>query len=279
MIASLASFVVGTIAIAVLKGPIVDFYSQPDLLPWLWLVPAIAGTIGVYLVLNQLAVRRRRFGLIAQRNLLQSVTTVATQAIAGVLGLSVGGLISGLGLGQALGAAGLLSGSGLRTQPARTGMGITNLRQVARHYRRFPLILAPSGLVNVAGLTLPVLFVASYYGLEVAGWLGLTQRVLSLPVSLIGAAVGQVYISALAEKVRTGEAGAAKLFSRTSRRLASIGIVGGSLLLVLGPLVFTLVFGTEWAESGAYAQALSINLVFQFFAGPLSQTIVILEPP
>lgn len=277
LIASVLSLIGGTVAVAVFRDQIAEIYNAPALTPWLWCVPPISTAIGISLVLNQLAVRRANFGLIARRNVLQSVTTVTAQTTAGVMGLSVAGLVLGFSIGQAAGTVGLLTGSGLRSADARCGARAKNLATVVSRYRKFPLILAPSGLINVAGLTVPVLVMAVQYGVDVAGWLGLTQRVLALPVALFGAGVGQVYTSELARKVRGGGSGSESLFYRTSKRLALLGASTGSLLFVAAPWAFTLVFGDAWTESGAYAQALAVGLAFQFFAAPLSQTLVVLE--
>lgn len=55
------------------------------------------------------------------------------------------------------------------------------MRKALSRYRRFPLFLAPSGLLKVLGQQLPVLLVAYWYGSSVAGWLGLTLRVWPSP--------------------------------------------------------------------------------------------------
>lgn len=269
--------VVGTLTVAVTGEQIVRLFEQPRLMPWLWLVPVIGSVMGSYLVLNQLAIRQRRFGAIGRRTLAGTVATVTTQIAAGAGGLRAGGLILGLALGQLTGAVSLLRGSGLRGDKATAGRKLHNICRNAHRYRRFPWLLTPAGLLNVLGLQLPVLFIASWYGTQVAGWLGLTQRILAVPVSLIGLAIGQVYLAELARAALGNPQRARMLFSKASRALVTIGLIVAAVLIVAAPELFSFAFGTQWRVSGVYAQALSLGFAAQILAAPLSQTLIVYE--
>ena len=116
---ALATAVVGTEIVAVAGSWLVKVFKQPLLMPWLWVVPATASMLGVFLVLNQLAVRHGRYAAIGRRNLLQSVVSVLAQLLAGTAGLRPGGLVLGFGIGQTVGTLSLLAGSGLTSDEAR----------------------------------------------------------------------------------------------------------------------------------------------------------------
>lgn len=238
---------------------------------WLLAVPALAGTVAAFSLLNQWALRQQRYAATARRNVLQSVTTVLVQ-LGGGLRAGPGGLVVGALAGQFVGAASLLLGSGLGR-----GLRRSRWRAVASRYRRFPLLLVPAGLLNAGGAVLPLLVVAGTYGATAAGWLGLTQRVLALPVALLGQAVAQVYLSELARSHREGTDRHRHLFRLVSTRLSMAGAALGCALLLLGPAVFLLVFGEPWRTSGLMAQALGVSLALQLVASPLSQTLVVLE--
>lgn len=251
--------------------------GQPWLMPWLLLTPLLAATMAAFMVLNQFAIRQGRFGAIGHRNALQSAIAVVSQVVIGWAGGRPGGLILGLGLGQAAGAASLLRGTGLRSPAAREGRERERLAATLRRYRRFPLILAPSGLLNTIGLQIPVFLMAYWYGSQVAGWLGLTQRVLFVPVMLLGTTVGQVYLAELAKAARGSLLHAAALFTTTSRRLAILGLTVSLPTLLLGPWAFALFFGSQWRPSGQYAQALSVSLAASLIASTVSQTLTVFE--
>lgn len=271
-----ATVVVGLLVVAAFGDDVSRLFEWRSLHVWLWSVPLIAAAMAAFRVLNQFAIRHRRYVAVGRRNLLQSVTMVVTQLGAGAARAGPAGLIVGLGAGQLAGAVSLLHGAGLKTIEARQGRSIRRMRDVIHTYRRFPLLLTPAGLLNVLGLQLPVLLIAYAYGSEVAGWLGLTQRVLALPVTLLGQAVAQVYLGELSLSVRQGTGRAQLLFSRASKRLAIFSVAGAGILLALGPTLFHVVFGAQWTTSGHYAQALALALAAQLVGVPLSQTLIVM---
>lgn len=267
----------GTLVVAMAGDTIAASFAQEGLRPWLWLVPPTAAIMGAYALLNQLAIRRLRYGAIGRRNVLQSAGMIATQIALGLARVRPGGMVFGIVAGQLLGATSLISGSGMRGPDSREGRTPGRARELARRYRRFPLLLAPSGLVNVLGVQLPVVLLAYFYGTAVAGWMGLTQRVLAVPVTLMGTSIAQVYIAQLARFKRFDLTSADALFGRASRGLLAVGAFVGLVLLVGAPQIFALVFGRSWEISGKYAQAMSLGLIAQFVGGPLSQTLIVYE--
>ncbi|MBM0225779.1 MULTISPECIES: lipopolysaccharide biosynthesis protein [Micromonospora] len=275
--AAAATALLGTVAVLLVGDGVAGLFGRPELRPWLWLVPPAAAATAAVLVLNQMAIRHRRYGSIGRRNFLQSATMVTTQVVAGAGGLRSGGLSLGLGMGQVVGALVLLPGARSADPEVRAGRRLRHLWESAVRYRRFPLLLAPSGLLNILGLQLPILFIAYWYPASVAGYLGLTQRVIAMPAALVASAVAQVYLAEISRAVRGDGEGARRIFVGASRKLT---LVAGpaALAVVLGaPAVFAVVFGAPWRTSGAYTQALALYMAAQIIASPLSQTLIVLE--
>ncbi|MEU8312252.1 MULTISPECIES: oligosaccharide flippase family protein [unclassified Micromonospora] len=262
---------VGALLVLLLRDEVARWFDQPDLASWLWVVPPTAAAMGTVLVLNQFAVRHRRYGMIGRRNLFQAVGVVATQLVAGVAGLRSGGLALGFGFGQVVAAGVLLGGA------RRRGVRFRGLAAVARRYRRFPVLMAPSGLLNILGTQLPVLLIASWYGSTVAGWLGLTQRVIAMPIALVSSAVAQVYLAEIARAARERAVDGRRIFLGATRRLAMIAVPGAVAVVLAAPSAFSLIFGPQWHRSADYAQALAVFMAAQFVASPLSQTLVVFE--
>ena len=242
------------------------------LVPW---VPVVAAEVGAFAVLNQLAIRQKAYSAIARRSLLQAAATVVAQIVCGLAGLGAQGLAIGLALGQAVGVATLALS--IRATASSDRDVRTPSRQILTRYRSFPLLLAPAGLLNSLGLQAPVLIASALFGVEVSGWLGMTQRILALPIGLLGTTLAQVYLGEFGEAKRTGSAELAPLFTRTSKRLALIGIVIAAIVMVAGPFAFSVVLGGRWETSGEYARALAVGLVVQMVASPLSQTLIVME--
>ncbi|MBQ1047991.1 oligosaccharide flippase family protein [Micromonospora sp. C51] len=275
LVTALATALLATAVVAATRDEVAALFDHSALRTWLWLAPWTAAAMAAVQVLNQIAIRHRRYGAIGRRNFLQALATLLTQLGAGALAIRSGGLALGLCVGHVVGAVSLLKGTKLRRIASVPAPQRRSLWRVAVTHRRFPLLLAPAGLLNVLGLQLPVLLIAFYYGTEVAGWLGLAQRMLALPVALIGMAIAQVYLAEISKAARTGSGNARALFLRTSRQL---GVVAGAGALLIGlgaPRVFAFVFGPEWTTSGVYAQALAVFVGAQFVGSPLSQTLIV----
>jgi O-antigen/teichoic acid export membrane protein len=169
---------------------------------------------------------------------------------------------------------GLVSRGGLLRQRRPT---LAGLRAAVRRFRRFPLLAAPSALINSAGLEMPLLLVSALYGDARAGLLGLTVRVFSGPTAIIGQAVSQVYTGETGAALRspTGELG--RLLRGAVRRLLLLGAGPALLLVVAGPWMFGLIFGPTWAEAGEYARFLAVAYLAQFAVTPVSSTLFLLE--
>jgi O-antigen/teichoic acid export membrane protein len=262
-----------TVVMAVFASSLGEVLNEKLLVPWIPWLPLLATLLCAFSILNQWNLRRQRYEATAARNVVQSSTTVGYQCVAGAAGAGASGLILGMAFGQGLGAAVLARGAGLRGPfPSRT-----TLSRLARRFRRFPLLLAPSGLLNSLGLYLPVVLMAALYGSSPAGWLGLTQRILGLPIALIGQSAAQVYSSELARRRRDAIGGERQLFWNASALLASIGALGAVVLVVFGRQLFRVVFGEVWAPSGEMAQALGVAMACQLVATALSQTLIVYE--
>lgn len=265
---------VATVA-AVVAGPalVAAVGADPALAPVVPWGPVVAGLMGAYLVLSQLALRHRLYASIARRNLVQAVATAAFQVGAGALDLGAQGLAGGLAAGQLVGVVAIVADLRHRGATPRTG----GWRALLGRYRRFPLLLAPSGLVNALGLQVPVLVAAALVDARAAGLLGMTQRIMLVPMALLGVAIAQVFLGEFSAARRAGRADLEGPFLRASRRLAPVGLAVGVLTAVLAPTAFTVVLGTSWSEAGEYARLLSLAMVFQFVASPLSQALIVLE--
>lgn len=271
---TVAVALLGTPLVHVLRGTIASLTGWStevvELLVW---APLGAAMLGMYLVLNQLAVRQRAYGAIGRRNVLQASVTVALQVGLGLAGWGATGLVVGLIAGQAAGVAALVWS--LRAELRRRTPDPVPLRRLVSKYRTFPLLLAPSGLVNSLGIQGPLLALTSLYGTASAGSLGMAQRVLTIPVALIGMAISQVLMGELAARKRDGGTPLMPLFRRVTRRLVAVGVAGGVVVVVTAPTMFVFFLGDEWRTSGQMARGLGAGLVMQLIAAPLSQSAIL----
>lgn len=251
----------------------VDSSALGGLFPGIMFAPVLAMSTGAFLCLNQVAARQGQFKRIAYRNVVQLGSTGVFQVMFALFGFSRHGLLLGLLCGQLLGILVLSkSVAGHADRPT-----LREAIELLREYRRFPIILAPAGVLNALGMQLPLLIVASIFTLDVTGQFTLTQRILTTPVGLVGLAVSQVYVARLGESVRRLDVTSARsLFTRATVGLGSVSAAIAIFVGIAGPTLFQVIFGEAWRVSGEMARIMALSLFGQLVASPLSPTLSLL---
>ena len=265
-----------------------------DLEVWIFSIPMVSALLALFQLANAWAIRRRRYSTIAGRNVIQALVTLVTQTAFGIVAASAFGLIAGLVL--ALVVSTLFLAVANKSQPsdgptdaseaaapnrpddlsAPVVTGATARSDDVRAYVNQAPALSLAGLLNAAGLYAPPLLITTFFGLADAGQFGLAQRVVAIPVALLGQATAQVYLGWLSENKRSGQFGALRALTKATRLLLLAAVPMGLIVLVASPSAFPLLFGERWGVAGSMAAALSINLAAQLVAAPVSQTLIVL---
>lgn len=248
--------------------------GHPEYAAWLWSIAPLAVTYGGYVTLAQAAIREERLTSVGARNALQPALTTSMQVVLGLATPSAGALVGAATMGYGFAGMSLLRKRHFRRM--RDVANLDALRDTLIRYKQFPTTLLPAGVLNILGLQFPVVLVAWQYGGAAAGAFGMSQRVLGLPVTLVGTAVAQVYLSKLARLLRENDSGARQLFRRASRSLAVAAGVLIVLVAAVSPWAFRTFLGSQWEASGHYAQLMAITMGAQLVAVPISQTLIAL---
>lgn len=237
---------------------------------WLWWVPAALMLMGVYQSVNYWSTRRRHFGAVALSRALQSGTTAASQ----LAGRGPGGLVAGMVAGQVAATAilsvrdGGSAWSAWRRQPPTPRRLIWAIRE----YRRFPLYSSWGTFMNSASFQVVPLALAAAFGEAVAGWYFLCLRLASVPMSFVGAALGQVVLQRSAETLAKGEPLGA-LVERVVGKSILFGLAPFILLALTAPWGFAIVFGEAWRPAGVLLSLLTPLFFAQFLTSPISSVL------
>jgi len=230
--------------------------------PYVWILPVGLFLAGVYNVFNYWAVRERMYPVIARTRISQGISGTLTQLGLGFISFGPLGLLLGQIVGECAGLGTLAKLFWKKNKHSLRLVSMANLRAASRRYKDFPLYQTSASLLNSAGLQVPPLLFAAYYGVEVAGWFYLTQKVLAKPISLVGASVSKAFLGEAARLAKEPHK-LQKLFRDMNRRLFLLGIVPSILLAVAGQWIFTFVFGAKWVQSGVYVQVMAFVFLFK----------------
>ncbi|PMV85466.1 MULTISPECIES: lipopolysaccharide biosynthesis protein [Pseudomonas] len=251
---------------------ITHLLGAPELSLWLYLLPLSTLLGGVYPSLNYWCNRKRNYKRLALSRIVQTSATSSIQlGVAGV-GPSVG-LIGGQILGQ--GVATVVLGRIVVKEDAELLRSVTKLRvlAVARKYTKFPKYMVAGQLASEVSVQILLLLLGMFFGPAIAGFYSLAQRVLAAPISLVAAAIGDVYRQEAAFTYKkTGNC--KDLFLRTALKLFAFAFIPALPVFFFGPWLFALFFGEEWRAAGEMASVVSIMVFFQTVSTPLSQTVL-----
>ncbi|MCZ6645817.1 MAG: oligosaccharide flippase family protein [SAR324 cluster bacterium] len=245
--------------------------------PLLWLLPLGLFAAGILAAFNRWTVRKKQYAELAKVNVTHSSAQVATQIAAGFAGAGSLGLVLGQLVGQFSGLFTYVNYSAKDIRTLRNPLHFGELRKVASRYKRFPIYSSGSALLTTAVGILPPLVLASLFGMQVAGWFALGQRVVALPTQLIAQAIGDIYFAEASQAAQQGNDALRRIYRRFALRLLVFGLGILVPIALLGPSIFELAFGASWREAGVYIRPMVIMFLAQFIAYPLSQTLLILE--
>jgi O-antigen/teichoic acid export membrane protein len=249
----------------------VEFLGVAQLSPYLWLLPIGVFAGSTYSIFNYWSLRKKSFPAIARTRLRQTLTTLALQISAFKLGVPA--LLAGQVAGQSAGTLSLAMPA--VNNSAFKGVSWKGIGDGAKRYRRFPVYLTWDAILNTLGAQLPTLFLASWFGLVGAGFYALANRVLSIPSSFLGGAIGQVFFAHGADAYREGTHG--KLVASLQAKLIQIGLPPTLIVVVTAPDGFALAFGAEWRLSGEFASWMALWLFAAFVYSPLSTLFAVME--
>jgi O-antigen/teichoic acid export membrane protein len=215
-----------------------------------------------YQTLRMLQTRLGQFKAASTANVAGSAVMGLLQVLAGIVGLGSGGLTAAYSLGR------LVTDVQMARQAGFAAVGRMRWWLVAK-WRRMPTWLLVPALLNAVSVGAVAPLIQVWYGKEVAGQMGLSQRLLMAPAALLGQAVAGVFFARFAVMVREGASTTASV-TRVARALVAVALPVFVPFILLGPEIFSLLVGPDWALAGTVSGLLAPWLMVNFVSSPLS---------
>ncbi|WP_436287643.1 lipopolysaccharide biosynthesis protein [Variovorax paradoxus] len=271
LLSSAGSGLVTAMVVMLWPAWITECLKQPDLRSHLWLLPLGVWLTSSYAAIQFWVTRKKGFAMLAKTRVTQSALGTGTQLGMGWLAFGPIGLLLGQLLNSGAGAFRL----GYKVWQADKNIFYTihwaGMRRLLKEYEKFPRYSVWEALANNAGIQLPMLIIAALVVGPEAGYLFLATRIMASPISLIGGAVAQVYLSHAPEAYKAKDLG-----SFTVKILGGLMRTGVGPLLFIGivaPLAFPVIFGSNWHRAGELVAWMTPWFIMQLLSSPVSMSL------
>ena len=151
-----------------------------------------------------------------------------------------------------------------------------SVKEHAKRYKQFPKVSISSGLVNALSNRLPIIVLDFFFGKQILGQYTFTHRILSTPVSLVSAAIGDVFRQKASQEY-TEKGSACSTYMSTLKGLSIFSVIAFVLIGIFAKDVLNMFFGDKWAMAGNFIRIMTVLFIFRFIASPLSFIMVIAE--
>lgn len=247
------------------KPFLLGLFNESELGNWIYFIPLVVLSIGVYNTLNYYELRRKNFNSISKSEVYRSASFSSIQLSlpylkSGLFGLIIGKIISSL-------VAPFYLWKTSRFEVGKVNFSMLFL--LAKRYIDFPKFTNFSILLNNLSINAINLLIPSLYSTTLLGLYSLMYKVLAAPFAFLGNSINQVFLEdAVRQKNDTGQA-----FDLTKRMVLQLSLVSflffGLAYFIVEDL-FAFIFGEEWKMSGVYAKYLIPFFMFKFIASPLT---------
>lgn len=259
------------------RDVIAELLGAPELSPYLLLIPPFVLTSGIFLALNSWNSRNKHYGRLSVAQVTQSFVATSTRLGVGFAGYATGGSLIGTQVIGALISSSILAGQILRDDWVliRGSVSWKGMLDGLKRYKKFPLIDTGSRFINAVSWQLPVFLLTTFFSPKISGFYVLGFMVVQMPMSFIGDAISKVFLQRAA--VANLEGTLAPLVENIFYLLVIIGIYPFFALTMVGPDLFSVIFGEIWIEAGVYAQILALWAFVWFLTLPISILWAVLE--
>ena len=279
MLSIIFCFMTSIISTGIIYGIIIFSSTASNiakLKPYFWLIPLGVLTAGLYSSLQFYAIKESQFKKVAKTRLWQSICGVAIQVSIGLLGfLNAFGLIFGQ---MVSGGAGILSLS----------QGVLNIKVlrifisrrvrmafVLIKYKNFLKYSTIESLANSASIQVPIILIFMYSSVSEAGYIMLAMKMMQVPMRLVGASIGQVFLSQAAEENRLKRLD--QFVMRSINSLIKAGCGPIIFIGMLAPYFVPYIFGSSWVRAGAIVIWMTPWFVVQFLVSPIAMVLHVTE--
>jgi len=144
--------------------------------------------------------------------------------------------------------------------------------ELLKRYVSYIKFNMPSMMIVNCAIQLPVILIAAYFSAELAGLYAIANRIVNIPVAVLGNAISKTFTKKIASHYSKGESNELEKSSKSFYNLLfSYLLIPFTALLVAGEPLLNIILGVKWKGAGEMVAILSYlamtMLLTQAFSG------------
>ncbi len=269
------SFVTGLL-FCVYPSFVAGILKNDNLRYWLFLIPIFTFLGGLQLILNNIAIKRKLFGVSNLSNIFISSSNSIFSIILGFLGKTEIGLFISRLLSFGLSVI-IFFIKRIKIEIYKiSSKNLSILKQTAKKYKEFPLFLNTSNFVNMLSMSVFSLLISRYWNVTILGYFSMANATLNLPINMFRKTFQTVYYQRASEFIRNKDQ-LLKDYKRLIFILILTSIIPIIIVSLWGKDIYVIFLGKNWEQTGKIATYIFPWLIATLIATPSTVIIPVLN--
>lgn len=208
--------------------------------------------------------RKGKYKVLMRNPIINNLSFGLVSIVLAILGVRVYGYFIGWIVGQIFTLFNMK-----RVIPRSTiTLKISDYKEVFFRHNNFVKYQLPTNIITNIKNQLPTLFIKLLFGTAMLGYYSITVKILQIPGTLLGNAMGRVFFKKTSEMKRSGEKIGEFVYNSITK-VMKIAIIPMILLISFGDIGIKFILGEEWKIAGELIRILAFQNFFLF----LMQTV------
>ena len=255
------------------NGVLLKALNAENLIDTFWLVPIGVFFFGLFEIIKYSLLRRKLFNLFSKARVYQVLSTQSLMIVFGLINPSFISLFLAFISGHIISTAVFLKKSLMKIKPTKN----IQIFEVAKKFKKFPFFNTPMVFANTLSNELPVFFLATYFSSETLGYFLLANRLIVIPMNLIGTAINKVYFQKASETFNRNKKNLFALYINTTKKLILLGLPPLFMFYFSSDFIVDLIFGDKWVVTGQMMKIVAITAFFKFITSPIGTSFTIIN--
>ncbi len=249
--------------ISIIIGIIYTFFKENDTNLNIWFL-MIYSLIAIF-TLQQVQIcytwlnRNGKYDILMKNPLINNLSFGIIGIILGIIGLKQYGYYIGWIAGQILTLMNMK-----KYMPKKSiNVNIREYKEIFKENLNFVKYQLPTNIINVLKNQLPTFIIKPFFGNTILGYYSITLKILNIPITLLGNAVGRVFFQESTEMMNKGQ-GIGEFTYRSITKMMKVGAIPMILLISFGKIAVRIFLGEDWEPAGDMLRIVAFQTYFIF---------------